>query len=85
MAFVSTNLFSPLGTMELESENLVKAKRIVELYQLLDKFREGLVEIDSISNSISELQSEMNAQLEEEKLVLIGLRLLEKTGRKPEV
>lgn len=85
MAFVSTNPFSPLGTMESESENLVKAKRIVELYQLLDKFREGLVEIDSISKSISELQSEMNAQLEEEELVLIGLRLLEKTGCKPEV
>jgi hypothetical protein len=70
--------------MELESENFVKAKRIVELYQLLDKFRDGLVEIDSISKSIYELQSQMNAQLEEEKLVLIGLRLLEKTGRKPE-
>jgi hypothetical protein len=84
MPFVSTFLFLSPGTMELESENFVKAKRIVELYQLLDKFRDGLVEIDSISKSIYELQSQMNAQLEEEKLVLIGLRLLEKTGRKPE-
>ena len=66
--------------MDSEPDTLAYAERIVELYKLLVEFRDGLVELSSISKCISDLRGEMDAQLKEEKLVRIGLRLLDRTN-----